>query len=404
MDILKSNQELKMRVNSIWIDIFLVSQDDMLVRNGQGSRLVSETAQRFSSAAEHILFVDKDFFRRAWCLAEVAFRSASGRKMLVCAPRTSTNRKILLNSLNDPFNEMRTTYESDLHYIREEISRQFESPGDFNAKVKEIFVEVKCSLICNEANLYRIGKKQPGKGAGMAMICKNDFRALELYRMAELEGHAESLYWIGHFYDYGRGGLEQDEFQAVEMYQQAAVKGYAPAQAVLGRRYEYGRGLKTEEEKAADARLRAEQAARTEAAAKLAAEAEARKAKGRRGSHVSVAAEPVAPAAPTQVERKKRPARDRAKEAALVDLAQAAAWYRRAADQGLAAAQCDLAEFYEAGKGGLPRDLDAAARLFRAAAAQGYPRAAEKLARMEPKARPEPSFVQRLAASFVARR
>ena len=49
---------------------------------------------------------------------------------------------------------------------------------------------------------------------------------------------------------------------------------------------------------------------------------------------------------------------------------QAAVWYRKAAEQGQASAQCDLGSAYASGRG-VPRDDAAAARWWRQAAEQG---------------------------------
>ena len=51
-------------------------------------------------------------------------------------------------------------------------------------------------------------------------------------------------------------------------------------------------------------------------------------------------------------------------------------WWRKAADQGYAHAQYNLAVMYENGRGGLPQNLTEALRLFRKAHAQGHEPAA----------------------------
>jgi hypothetical protein len=60
------------------------------------------------------------------------------------------------------------------------------------------------------------------------------------------------------------------------------------------------------------------------------------------------------------------------------DAAQAAHWYRRAADQGFAPAQFNLGIMHENAEG-VPRDLAQAARYYRAAALQGAPGAQHNL-------------------------
>jgi TPR repeat protein len=52
------------------------------------------------------------------------------------------------------------------------------------------------------------------------------------------------------------------------------------------------------------------------------------------------------------------------------DYAEAAAWYRKAAEQGLGVAQLNLASLYASGKG-VPQDYEQAARWYRKAAEQG---------------------------------
>ena len=54
-------------------------------------------------------------------------------------------------------------------------------------------------------------------------------------------------------------------------------------------------------------------------------------------------------------------------------------WYRKAADQGNAAAQCNLGLMYAEGRGGLPQDLTEALRWLRKAHAQGFEQAAEEI-------------------------
>ena len=64
------------------------------------------------------------------------------------------------------------------------------------------------------------------------------------------------------------------------------------------------------------------------------------------------------------------------------DAAEAAVWYRNAADQGLAEAQLRLAECYEKGQG-VPKDMDEAIRWYRKAAEQGNKDAEKRLEVLE---------------------
>jgi TPR repeat protein len=60
------------------------------------------------------------------------------------------------------------------------------------------------------------------------------------------------------------------------------------------------------------------------------------------------------------------------------DVKQAAYWYRRAAEQGLAEAQYSLGRLYATGKG-VPHDEEQATMWVRSAASQGFPAAEERL-------------------------
>lgn len=61
--------------------------------------------------------------------------------------------------------------------------------------------------------------------------------------------------------------------------------------------------------------------------------------------------------------------------------AEAASWYRKAAEQGLDVAQNNLAWMYELGLG-VERDKDEAVLWYRKAAAQGFALARENLKRL----------------------
>jgi len=63
------------------------------------------------------------------------------------------------------------------------------------------------------------------------------------------------------------------------------------------------------------------------------------------------------------------------------DDAEAASWYRKAAEQGLAVAQNNLGRMYELGRG-VERDKDKAALWYRKAAEQSFALAREGLKRL----------------------
>ncbi len=244
MDLVKSSKEVKFRHKTIWIDVLLIPQGDLFDGSDESPNIVTQTANRIESTDIHILFIDADFFLRAWCLLQLAIseKKQYGVTRLICAPRTSSKRKVLLHDSKNPFEEMKSSLRQDLVSIKEEINIRFESPEQFNTIIKKSYVFVKSTLLFDEANRFRVGKPQPGKGAGLAKNCQNDYRALELYREAAELGHAEAIYRVGCFHEQGRGGLKKDDVVAVEHYRDAAELGCAAAQAVLGRRCEFGQG------------------------------------------------------------------------------------------------------------------------------------------------------------------
>jgi hypothetical protein len=336
MELMKNSTKLKLREKPIWIDVLLHSQQEILRQSS--ANLVLQIEQRFKNAREHILFVDKSFFKGAWCLFKIAISSHSGCNHYVCAPQTSINRKVLLDAVIYPYEEMKTTHKKDLLSIRHEVLRVFEASEEFDKLVQKMYFSVKSALLFEVANMYRIGKSQPGKGGGLAKNSKNEFRALEIYRSAADLRHAESEYWVGNFYEYGRGGLRENEAEAVRRYQCAAVNGYA-------------RGIEPEKDYSEQ-----EGGDRTD---------------------------PV----------KKREEYQ----------ARAAEMYRMAADRGHPAAQFDLAEFYEAGKGGLPKDAAKARALYLAAAEQGYPKAVARVKDLPPLPDQHRSLMQRFGMTFAYR-
>ena len=57
-------------------------------------------------------------------------------------------------------------------------------------------------------------------------------------------------------------------------------------------------------------------------------------------------------------------------------------WYRKSADQGNAAAQCNLGVCYAKGQG-VPQSYDEAIKWYRKSADQGYRRAKDSLTRLK---------------------
>jgi hypothetical protein len=245
MDLVKSSKAENFRQKSIWIDVLLIPQGEIVDGSDDTPNIITQTADRVGSTHINILFIDTYFFLRAWCLLQLAtsMQKKYVANILICAPRTSSKRKLLLHEWENPFRDMKSSLHQDLVLIRKAIIARFVTPEQFNTAIKQAFVLVKSTILFDEANRLRVGKPQPGKGAGLAKNCQNDYKALALYEKSAELGHAEAIYRVGCFHEQGRGGLTKDDARAVEKYRDAADKGCAAAQAVLGRRCEFGQGI-----------------------------------------------------------------------------------------------------------------------------------------------------------------
>ena len=71
---------------------------------------------------------------------------------------------------------------------------------------------------------------------------KNYKRAVELYEKAALDNQKGSLWRLGHCYEYGQG-VEKDLEKAFEWYRKSAEQGTAEGQWRLGQCYRYARGV-----------------------------------------------------------------------------------------------------------------------------------------------------------------
>ena len=69
---------------------------------------------------------------------------------------------------------------------------------------------------------------------------KQDAEALLLFRKSADQGNAAGQTGVGKMYDEGRAGLEQNDVTAMMWYLKAAEQGFAPAQYNIGLRYLFG--------------------------------------------------------------------------------------------------------------------------------------------------------------------
>ena len=149
----------------------------------------------------------------------------------------------------------------------------------------------------------------------------DDGEVVQQFRKAADQGYTEAQYQLGALYARGLG-VTRDYTEAGRWYRLAADKGYAPAQHLLGHLYANGRGLETEYLEDPDP--------------------------------------------PPKGLEKGIPDQ----QVLRSDYAEAAKWWRKAADQGDVRAQCDMGWLYANGRG-VETNYTEAATWYRKSAARG---------------------------------
>ncbi|KAG0250386.1 hypothetical protein DFQ27_009425, partial [Actinomortierella ambigua] len=208
--------------------------------------------------------------------------------------------------------------------------------------------------------------------SGQGVVSSNASKAATWYRRAADCGSAEAQLALGKMYTDGYG-VKEDTSQAIRWYKMAAKQGHHEAQTILGQWFALGRGVNQSDEKAV--------------------------------RWLTLAAEQGNPAAQTrlgQMYLDRYPYRRyissedtwRTKLTVLLsgtlykqgeqtnlNLWMAVKWFTRAAEQGSASAQNNLARMYEEGQGGVQSDVEAV-KWYTKAAEQGSASAQNNLARM----------------------
>jgi len=156
------------------------------------------------------------------------------------------------------------------------------------------------------------------KGTG---VTRNYATAAKWYRKAAEQGQTQAQFELGKLYAQGIG-VVRDDAEAAKWYRLAGERGHVFAQHFLGHLYASGRGLETEYLEAPDP-------------------------------------QPPAPVKSTPTQQNFRG-----------DYAEAARWWRKAADQGDSAAQSDLGWLYGSGLG-VERNYAESAAWYRKSAEQG---------------------------------
>ena len=257
----------------------------------------------------------------------------------------------------------------------------------------------------NLGTLYEEGRGVPADPAAAA----------GWYAKAAAQGRAVASLNLGRMYEQGRG-VPQDESKAFELYEAAARKGYGEAQWRLARMYEQGRGVAADAEQADkwDRRAlkngyRPGSVPASSPVASIDDEAPA-PAIAPPGQAAQAPAQPT-PADPLLAAAQAGDAesqyrvgnRYRLGEGVAEDLAQAASWYRRAAEQGHGMAMYMLGYLYYRGRVEENRNLVPAYVWFARAAALGVGDAAEWAERIDSRmTRGERAEAQKLVQEAAA--
>lgn len=189
------------------------------------------------------------------------------------------------------------------------------------------------------------------------------------------QGNCKAQYFLGDYYENGKGG-KKDHAEAAKWFRKAAEQGHPQAQFELGSLYECGWGVEEDQDEAIKWYLRASEQGNSDAAYEL----------GRIYANGFGVEKDLHQAAKWY----RQAAESGSDEAQLMlgllycddeglnDPAEAAKWLRLAAEQGHDEAQFYLAELYARGEG-VPEDMDEALKWYRKSAEQGNQDAEEAL-------------------------
>ena len=193
---------------------------------------------------------------------------------------------------------------------------------------------------------------------GSFYMGNDDVMALRWLRPAAAQGHGGAQGNLGYMYQHGHG-VPRDDAEAARLYRLAAEQGVAQAQHNLGVMYLHGQGVPKDTAEAARwFRLAADQG-HPDAVAAL-------------GRTEPTHTLPSPPGAEERVDAEEQYRLGQRYQYEVEDYAEAARWYRLAAEQGHVEAQYSLGLVYATGRG-VEQDYAEAARWYRLAAEQGHP-------------------------------
>ncbi len=185
----------------------------------------------------------------------------------------------------------------------------------------------------------------------------DDVMALRWLRSAAAHAHGGAQGNLGYMYQHGHG-VPRDEAEAARLYRLAAEQGFAQAQHNLGVMYLNGQGVPKDTAEAVRwFRLAADQG-HPDAVAAL-------------GRTEPAHTLPSSPGAEERIDAEEQYRLGQRYNYEVEDYAEAARWYRLAAEQGHAGAQYSLGLIYAMGRG-VEQDYAEAAQWYRLAAEQGH--------------------------------
>ena len=193
-------------------------------------------------------------------------------------------------------------------------------------------------------------------------VTKNRSEAMKWYRKAAEQGHAYAQSRLGFCYKYGRG-VTQNYTEAVKWWRKAAEQGDSGAQCGLGICYEEGQGVPQDYQEAVKWYRKAAEQGNTYAQEKM-------NDYKTKQSNTSTAARQSTNNNTTTTVNARSLVETGMRHYNAKNYAEAVKWFRKAAEQGNAGAQCGLGFCYEEGQG-VPQNYREAVKWYRKAAEQG---------------------------------
>jgi TPR repeat protein len=225
------------------------------------------------------------------------------------------------------------------------------SLAEMNPESAQRFLQV-----CSDAG-YVLAFAALQEPVAVDLYSKGDYKeALRIFQLLAESGSPAGNFRLAGMYAAGLGGLPEDHLQAFDLYSTAAEAGHPEAQYELARMMEAGTGTDRDADAAAEWYEKAAQNGNAKAQFQV--------------------AEMNFASAVRSVEQAALQTEDEAARLQLMkkykqDLSGSVAWYRKAAEGNIAAAQYMLGRLYASGEG-VFKNMDEALQYHKLAAEQGY--------------------------------